>query len=336
MFQAFWTDAVRQMNGVTYRFVADHPVGSTGAVRIVALRRPRRLLAALATSGPNVVHVHGLAFPVQTWHLGRELRGIPIVAQDHGSHLPRGWRRLVHRWGFSRLSGVVFTAREQAAPFIVARIFRPEVPVFEVLESSTRFVPGDQAKARVATGLTGDPCLLWLGNLDENKDPLMVLDALAAVRAALPNVELWCFYRSGSLLQTVQRRLATDPQIASCVHLMGARPHVEVEGLLRSADFLVQASHREGSGYAVVEALACGTTPIVTDIPSFRRITGNGYAGALFPPGDATALARAMIEWSRRDRRALRANARIHFERVLSFEVIGAQLRAVYDRLVGR
>jgi glycosyltransferase involved in cell wall biosynthesis len=100
--------------------------------------------------------------------------------------------------------------------------------------------------------------------------------------------------------------------------------------MLRAADFLVLGSHSEGSGYAVIEALACGTTPLVTDIPSLRRITGDGAVGALSPPGDADAMARALVEWSRKPRAELRHAAREHFERALSVSAIGQQLRAAY------
>src|SRR5262249_42702980 len=102
---------------------------------------------------------------------------------------------------------------------------------------------------------------------------------------------------------------------------------------LRAADFLVQGSHREAAGFGVIEALACGTTPLVSDIPSFRRITGEGRVGGLFPVGDAPALARVLVDWSGRDQGAVGAAARAHFERELSFRAVAGQLREAY-RLV--
>ena len=83
----------------------------------------------------------------------------------------------------------------------------------------------------------------------------------------------------------------------------------------------------------LIDALACGTTPLVTDIPSFRRITGEGEFGALVPVGDAAALAAAIRDWSRRDRPELRRRARAHFEREMSLDAIGGQLRVAYDAL---
>jgi glycosyltransferase involved in cell wall biosynthesis len=104
-----------------------------------------------------------------------------------------------------------------------------------------------------------------------------------------------------------------------------------MEARYRSADFFVQTSHREGSGYSLIEAMACGTTPLVTDIPPSRRIVGK--SGSLTPVGNAHALGQAMIGWASRDRRLLRTAARAHFERELTFEVIGRDLRAAYERL---
>jgi glycosyltransferase involved in cell wall biosynthesis len=101
---------------------------------------------------------------------------------------------------------------------------------------------------------------------------------------------------------------------------------------LRAADFVIQASHAEGSGFAVIEAFACGATPLVTDIPSFRRITGDGVHGALVARKDSAALARAIVDWSRRDRHTLRKSAREHFDRSLSFAAVGRELRAAYDQ----
>ena len=118
------------------------------------------------------------------------------------------------------------------------------------------------------------------------------------------------------------------------VRLLGTLLHAELEQYFRAADFFVQTSHREGSGYSVLEALACGTTPLVTDIAALRRIVGE--AGSLTPVGDAAALAEAMVSWSHRDRATLRRAARDRFERDLTFDAIGRDLRAAYQTLVDR
>ena len=59
--------------------------------------------------------------------------------------------------------------------------------------------------------------------------------------------------------------------------------------------FFVQGSHREGSGVALLDALACGLVPVVTDIPSFRMITRQAEVGGLWPVGDAQAFQQTLL-----------------------------------------
>jgi glycosyltransferase involved in cell wall biosynthesis len=212
---------------------------------------------------------------------------------------------------------------------------RQETPVFEVLESSTYFTPGDQRAARNASGVYGEPCFLWVGRLDANKDPLTVLGAFSIARRDLRDAHLWMCYTAAPLLPRLQRWLEADADLASRVHLMGSVPHPQIEVLCRAADFFVLGSHAEGSGYALLEALACGATPLVTDIPSFRRITGRGHVGALTAPGDAEAMARAMVTLVRANRTALRRATRAHFDHALSFSVVASELRVAFEALIG-
>ncbi|UCF21703.1 MAG: glycosyltransferase family 4 protein [Gemmatimonadota bacterium] len=335
--QAAALDEVIEQDGVSIHFVRER--------RAPALRRrlglwasplPRRVARRLAELRPQVVHLHGLSFPLQARYIAGRLPNVPLLVQDHADRLPPAWRRPLHRYGLAQVGGAAFTVRDQAAPFLTAGILRPGIPVFEVMESSSRFTPGDLAEARAATGIEGDPCLLWLGHLNDNKDPLTVLDALSRAAAELTDPRLWMCYLTAPLLELVRDRIAGDPALKGRVSLLGPRAHSEVESLLRAADFLVQGSHKEGSGYAVIEALACGTTPLVTDISSLRRITCGGAVGALSPPGNSLAMARALVEWSGRDRAQLRAGARAHFERELSFAAVGRQLRAAYEAIMER
>jgi glycosyltransferase involved in cell wall biosynthesis len=321
-------------DGVEFRFVDDAramPTHLPGGIPLV--RRPGRILAQVAASAPDVVHVQGFQYPLAVRQLMRALPGVPVLVQDHASQPPAGWRRRVWRWAYRELAAATFTTREQAAPFLAAGVLRGDLPVFEVVEGSSTFTPGDRDVARRATGLGGDPCLLWTGHLDRNKDPLAALAAFELAAPRLPDARLWCCYGSAPLLDDVRRRIAPSAVLRERVTLLGTRPHAEMESLLRAADFLVQASHRESCGYSVLEALSCGTTPLVTDIPSLRRIVGD--AGSLTPVGDADALACAMVQWAGRDRAALRGAARARFERHLSFDVIGRELRATYEALAG-
>lgn len=319
--QAAWRDEEVARDGVRYCFVAEPSAVPPRISRVL----PRRLAAAVAAARPDVVHVQGLAFPVQTRLISRA-SGAPVLAQDHHDQPMAGWRRPLQRWGLGAARAAAFTVREQAAAFHAAGVLRPGVPVFEVLESSSAFTPGDAP----AAGIGGDPCILWVARLNENKDPLTVLQALSRLRDRLPAARLWMCYSESPLEGAVRARLAAEPELAARVHLLGRVPHERVQALARAADLFVLGSRREGSPYALLEALACGATPVVSDVPPLRRLTGGGAVGALFPRGDADALAAAIVRVSAGDRAQMRRAAREHFERHLSPAALGRELVAAY------
>ncbi len=103
---------------------------------------------------------------------------------------------------------------------------------------------------------------------------------------------------------------------------------------MQAADLFVLGSHREGSGYSLIEALACGLPPLVTDIPSFRSLTGEGAVGSLWPCGDSDALRGRLLE-ARIDAET-RAKVREHFDLRLSFDSVGLKLAAMYDEVLER
>jgi glycosyltransferase involved in cell wall biosynthesis len=208
--------------------------------------------------------------------------------------------------------------------------------VYEVPESTSRFEPGERDQARRAAGVTGDPLVLWVGHLDANKDPLTVLDGVSQAAQVLPRLRLYCCYGTAPLLPAVQRRIAGDSRLNGRVQLLGRVPHGQVEQLMRAADVFVSGSHREGSGYSVIEALACGLAPVVTDIPSFRSLTGAGAVGALWPRGDADSLCERLVRVAAHPQAQIRAAARRHFDQELSFDAVGRKLALVYRDLLER
>lgn len=321
--QSFHRDAEIVRDGIRYRFVAEPtlPRRATGLM-------PWRLVCAVAATTPDILHVNGLDFPRHMRALHR--LGLPILVQDHASRAGAGGSK--RRRALEHAAGIAFTAAEQAQPFVDAGELSPRVPVFAVPESSTRFSPGSQATARAHPGVNGDPAALWVGRLDDNKDPLTILDSIEIAAGELPRLQMWCCFHEQPLLAEVEARIAASPVLAGRVHLLGRVPHARIETLLNASDFFLLGSHREGSGYALIEALACGVTPIISDIPPFRAIAGS--VGALVPIGDAAEFARALVALARQDRAALRRRAIEHFDAHLSFDRVGTRLCAIYAELI--
>jgi glycosyltransferase involved in cell wall biosynthesis len=311
-------------NGVDYYFLpcGDVPAPNHSNAEFTELLRELR---------PDVFHVHGLGFSRHVLSLAALGPDVPLILQDHASRPPRIWRRASWRRGLSVAAGIAFCASDQARPFAEAGLIDPATRLYEVPESTSRFAPGDRSEARRITAIEGDPAVLWVGHLDANKDPLTILAGISAAARRLPNLRLYCCFGSAPLLQAVQDRIATDPRLNGRVVLLGRVPHERIELLMRAADMFVLGSHREGSGYSLIEALACGLPPVVSSIPSFRSLTGQGAVGRLWPCGDSHALCEALLSIAGTIGSGLRAAVRAHFDRELSFAALGLKLSTIYE-----
>lgn len=323
--QRFHRDARIVRNGIDYTFCGASSV-----------------YQAVATKQPDIVHVNGLNFPAQTWWLRKRLnRATAIVVQHHGGGVPVArhtrFRRAIRRRMGGAADGFLFVAAEQSEPWRRAGLLPSDCRVYEVMEASTTFRPMPRDQARSVSGVDGEPAVLWVGRLNTNKDPLTVVDGFAQTLSDLPAAMLTMVYSSDDLLPAIRARLQRSRALRDHVRLVGWVPHELMPAFYSAADLFVIGSHHEGSGYAVLEACACGAVPVVPDIPSLRAITAGGSVGALWSPGDPFAFALALAMVARSDATIARERMAAHFDRALSWSAIGRQGMAAYrDALAAR
>lgn len=330
--QRFYGDAELARGGVRYLLVRD---GAAPLPR--SWQVPRRTHAAALAAGPDVVHLQGQIFPLQTRALRRALPPpCALAVQHHAGDPPRptGPRGRLHlalaRRGLAAADGFLFTSEELAQPWREARVIAPTQPVYPVPEASTDL----RAPVAPPPRLRGEPALLWVGRLHPVKDPLTVLEGFARALPALPGAALTMVYGSAELLDAVRERVAR-PDLRGRVDLVGQVPHGELPRYYAAADLFVLGSLREGAGFALIEALACGLPPAVTAIPAFRAVTG-GAVGAHFAPGDAEGCRHAILAVAARGGEAGRAAALRRFAAALSWDVVGRAAVAAYTDLRGR
>jgi glycosyltransferase involved in cell wall biosynthesis len=92
-----------------------------------------------------------------------------------------------------------------------------------------------------------------------------------------------------------------EADLAQRVEFGGRVSPQELPDWYRMANIYVSASRVDGSSVSLMEALACGTPALVSDIPANREWVEENVNGWLFPAGDVKALADLLVEiWGRR------------------------------------
>ena len=225
--------------------------------------------------------------------LGRQL-GVPVVVTARGTDVT-----LIPRYALPRrlIRGAI---RDAAALIAVSAALKqglvelgatPEkVTVLRNGVDTTLFRPPvDRDAARRTLGLS-KPTLLSVGLLIERKGHH---HTIAAMRQ-LPEFELLIVGEGPE-----QARLAGLVErygLGETVRLLGPRPHGDLPLLYGAADALVLASSREGWANVLLEAMACGTPVVASNIPGNPEVVRQAAAGVIAaantPDGFAAAVRR--------------------------------------------
>jgi glycosyltransferase involved in cell wall biosynthesis len=80
--------------------------------------------------------------------------------------------------------------------------------------------------------------------------------------------------------------------------------------------------------------MSCGCIPVLSDIPSFRKMTDNGNVGLLFTAGDAASLSAALERSVSLPIDVHRKKVLDQFHRTLSFDAIARKMRQVLSQSV--
>ncbi len=278
-------------------------------VRIVAgVVRHRR---SIATRG-RVLQVHSPGM-----ELGLLGRGVPTVRVVHNApdDLARktgesawsragGVLRVAERFTYGNADAVFFVSRETHAAYS-ERARRPET--LHYLPNgvdTTLFHPsfgGERLAAReelaAELGLDAERAwLLYVGRLDEQKDPLLLIGAFAEyVRGAARPAQL-LVVGDGRLRGRAEEEAAAKG-VAADTRFVGALPRERVAEVMRASDALVMSSAFEASPFVMVEALASGLPIAATAVGEIPNVVGDGVSGRLAHDRSAGALG-AAIAWT--------------------------------------
>lgn len=241
---------------------------------------------------PNVIHFQGMNDVISHYIIKRKINpNIKTIIQDHGTVYTSKYR--IARFLFSKFDLFIFNSIGQESYWVKSTTL-PKNKIRYIPEGTSIFKKGDKKTARKLTSIDGIPAILWIGNLDNNKDPITILKAIEIVTTKYPRVKLHFVFRNQLILNKVIDFISIN-NLEKNVNLIGEVSHNNIEEYINSSDYFILGSAKEGSGYSCIEAMSCGVIPILSNIPSFMDFTQNGNIGAIFKQGDHLDLSKKMI-----------------------------------------
>ncbi|GLW06384.1 GDP-mannose-dependent alpha-(1-2)-phosphatidylinositol mannosyltransferase [Microtetraspora sp. NBRC 13810] len=235
--------------------------------------------------GFDVLHIHEPLVPSLGVLACWAAKG-PIVATFHAS------------WTRSRAIAVAEPMLRSALEKISGRIAVSDAARKSLVEQfggDTVLIPNGVTVSRYAEaeplpgwGPDGDT-LGFLGRMDEPRKGLpILLDAFVLLAERRPGLKLLIAGPgdAGDVYDRVPAALHRR------ITLLGMVSEEDKARAYHSVDvFCAPNTGGESFGIVLAEAMAAGAPVLASDIPAFRKVLGEGQAGALFPNGDARALA---------------------------------------------
>ena len=130
--------------------------------------------------------------------------------------------------------------------------------------------------------------IIFAGRLSKEKGILTILEIIKE----LPSDIHLLIIGSGPEENTVVESTKNKEN----VHFLGYQPKEKTIPLIRGSTALIQPSFAEGISATLLEAMACKTPIIATNIGGNKELLGNNNAGMLIEPGDSKVLLKKIVE----------------------------------------
>jgi glycosyltransferase involved in cell wall biosynthesis len=255
---------------------------------------------------------------------------------------------LPSRAGYYYARGSMWTATRQASRILtvseaskrdILRFF--DIPadkvqvVYNAIDERFLTPPDEATTERVRQRYQLDrPFVLYVGNIKPHKNLERLIDAFGRARTQGPD---------GLTLVIIGDEVSKYPSLRQMVHrhkldkhvrFLGFQPQETLASFYRLAGAFAFPSLYEGFGLPPLEAMACGTPVITSNVSSLPEVAGD--AALLVDPYDVEALAQAMVRVFSDDTLRVRLSSLGRLRaRQFSWAESVARIHAVYMDVLG-
>ena len=290
----------------------------------------------------EIVHCHTPVASVLTRKAARKMRkriGTKVIYTAHGFHFYKG--APLKNWliyypiekRYAKDTDILITINEEDYAIAVRKLkakriehvhgigVNPKKFMIDISESER-----DEKRANF-TVQPLDFLITYVAELNNNKNQMMLLEAMKKIVVEYPNIKL--LLAGDGVNKEKYEKYIRENKLQSNVLLLGYRTDIPM--LLKISDLYVATSKREGLPVNIVEAMIAGLPVVATDSRGQRELISDGENGYVVKIGDVDDLAAKIknIYLDYRIRERITDGARVTVEPYL-FENVLKEMKNIY------
>lgn len=203
---------------------------------------------------------------------------------------------------------VAATPAEEAQLEFLYGLDRQKIVTIPPGVDTSRFYPIEQEEAKEAINI---PCknrlLLFVGRIEPLKGLQNLLKAIALIRERrTPAETCYCLVVIGgdpnASIEAMSseminiKRLSKELGLEDLVVFLGKRAQDTLPYYYSAADILIMPSYYESFGMVALEAMACGTPVVASQVGGLPFLVQDGKTGFVVPGGDPEALVEPLMK----------------------------------------
>lgn len=277
-------------------------------------------LSKLDTRLPLLIRLHGEQYTFRKY-----TSGLPLT---NGVKLARHVQRSAIR------SAQMLISPSRAHASEIAGEFAPQQLPITVIPNCVELEPSLPTISEPGRGLN----VLYVGRLEKGKGLVDLLLAARLVLHDIPEVKLILAGASQPTLPTEELdELIISNGLSGKVERLGQVGRERLGVLYRAASVCVLPSYYESFGLAALEAMSCGVAVVGTRVGGLPEVVEHGVTGLLVAPGDANALAKALLDLltDPERRESMGRLGRERAERLFSADSVFDMNMCMYQQAIG-
>src|SRR5262245_20852010 len=326
--RAGWLRAQATSAGLPCVTVGGNGLGDLGVLQ--------QLVEVIEAYEISVIHAHEFYMSMIVTLVSRAT-GIPLVVTIHGEgYYPDKRRRRAACRLMAAGAGAVVTVSADLSRFFCRTTGTPLDRVRVIYNGidlgASPAARGSNVELLESAGIPrGTKVVGAVGNLYPVKGHLDLIRATPTILKHCPTANVVILGR-GALHDALVAE-AEALGIRHRIHLLGYRD--DVGEWLRTMDVFTMPSHSEGLPLSLLEAMAAGVPPVVTQVGGMPEVVQQGETGFIVPPGDVAALADRISFLLGNPTFATKIGAAARHRILDQFTVdrMAAEYRAVYTRV---